>query len=210
MEIYYKPTDVENNDFLLLLTFGEAISTDPLMACIKTAYLDLNRTIRGFAGLSNGAKICADAHSLIREQIRELRKEKSSQKEFDAWHKRSCEQLVSFYKEQLRSSPKVIFTVGQAQKWLNMAMKYIYIVGEQRIPGYVSFYDFCHMPMDNRILEHHETSGLYDGKCAWSKINKYDKYLLFQEKAREKFAPSPLLAVEFKFWMPVQLSLEKV
>jgi hypothetical protein len=45
------------------------------------------------------------------------------------------------------------FFVGQAQKWVNMTMKYIFTVGEQRIPGFDLVYTYCHVPLDNILLE---------------------------------------------------------
>ena len=36
------------------------------------------------------------------------------------------------------------FAVGHGQKWINMTVKYMFVMGERRIAGFSHLYDFCH------------------------------------------------------------------
>ena len=40
----------------------------------------------------------------------------------------------------------------QAQKWINMSMKYLYALGDERVPGISKNYEYFHIPIDNIIL----------------------------------------------------------
>ena len=63
---------------------------------------------------------------------------------FDAWHRDACTQLCGLYAN--RAFPT--FCVGQAQKWLNMAFKYLHVFGEERLPGFERLYPFGPVPVD--------------------------------------------------------------
>jgi len=92
--------------------------------------------------------------------------------------------------------------MGQAQKWLNMALKYVYVFGESRLPGYEAFYRFCHVPIDNIALDSPAFAGLgkIDKLKPWSRIEKYKPYLEFQKDVRRRYPTSAPLAVEFWAW----------
>jgi hypothetical protein len=65
-----------------------------------------------------------------------------TQEQFDEWHRSACLELATIYNDGGCPS----FFVGQAQKWLNMTFKYIYVLGDERIPGFGHLYDLCHVP----------------------------------------------------------------
>ncbi len=91
-------------------------------------------------------------------------------------------------------------TIGQAQKWLNMAVKYVFVFGEGRLPGYERFFRLAHVPIDNIILESATFEGLRTFRERWSRIGNYDDYLAFQQAVRELFPDSAPLAIEFWAW----------
>lgn len=81
-----------------------------------------------------------------------------------------------------------------------MALKYVFVFGEARLPGYARFYRFAHVPIDNIILDSKPFEGLRTFRGAWSRINDYDEYLAFQQSVRKRFPESSPLAVEFWAW----------
>ena len=70
-------------------------------------------------------------------------------------------------------------TYGQAQKWLNMTIKYLYCLQYNK---FKKAFHYLHVPIDNRIIK----SAYKDFKIAkpvesWSKWNK-EEYTNYQEK----------------------------
>jgi hypothetical protein len=68
---------------------------------------------------------------------------------FDRWHGDACASLCSLYSQNCFTE----FTIGQSQKWINMALKYDYVLGEDRVGGFADLYRFCHLPIDSIILD---------------------------------------------------------
>lgn len=90
-------------------------------------------------------------------------------KPFDAWHKEMCGDLVDYYSVGKEKDPPA-FSYGNAQKWLNMTIKYLYIYRAltdalsnltQGQNEYRAFYDDLylrfehnfHIPIDSFIME---------------------------------------------------------
>ena len=119
-----------------------------------------------------------------------------SQEAFDEWHKQTCDALASAYRREGYEK----FYVGQGQKCINMALKYVFVFGEASLPGYSRTYTYCHVPIDNVILEDPEFKELRAFKGPWSRINNYPEYMAFQIAVRKRFKGSSPLAVEFVRW----------
>ena len=83
---------------------------------------------------------------------------------------------------------------------VNMTFKYIYVLGEERFPGFGHLYDLCHVPLDNILIEALRAHGFRALPCAWSRLNDYDTYLDRQRGVRSRFRLAPL-DVEFQLWM---------
>jgi hypothetical protein len=182
-------------EFLLRLKFG---SDDPLSACSRQAYEDFKRTLRGIAKLPKAKEARQQANETLSLMIKSIRDRKAAtQKDFDKWHREACDRLAALYRKRGYKS----FTVGHAQKWLNMTFKYIYTMGEQRLPGFAHLYGFCHVPLDNILIGHLKDCGFEPLPCAWSKLEKYDVYMDRQLWVRRKFRAEPPLDVEFRLWM---------
>jgi hypothetical protein len=190
---YPDPTPTDQIDFLFRLYFG---SGEDLLACIiNRAHRDLSRTVHG---IGKYPEVRQKAANLLKDKLEKLacRNIPATQSLFDIWHQDSCEELCQIYLE----SGYDRFTVGQGQKWINMALKYIFLFGEARLSGYELFYKFAHIPIDNIILESPEFEGLKTFRTRWSRITKYSEYLAFQEAVRRRFVNSAPLAVEFRIW----------
>lgn len=132
----------ERLDFLLYAYFGS--EGNPFIACSRRAYLDLCRTIR-FDG-QPGDTIRSEVDEILRDEISALLTQKNlTQVEYDVWHKNLCNQISACYE-----SYKIELSVGQAQKWLNMTIKYLYIRGGTDLSN---MFRYCHVPLDNYVFD---------------------------------------------------------
>ncbi len=186
----------EREDYLILLYFG-ASPKCPVGLCVRRAYLDFNRTLHGISRHATPDKLSKEAHNWMEGRLSDLFKSSAirSQSDFDAWHKQSVDELCHFYSEREFKS----FTVGQAQKWINMTLKYSVIFGEERIPGVSRLISYLHAPIDNVVLDGMELPDKLKPK-AWSQIKEYAEYLGLQAWIRGKFPSQEPLMVEFQLW----------
>jgi hypothetical protein len=109
---------------------------------------------------------------------------------FDAKHRHVCERVLpQLYKEHGHET----FTIGQAQKWLNMAL------GERRLNGFAGLYSLGHVPIDEIMLRELVRRGAEALSCrrVWSRLDSYDEYFRLQCWVRDKYPETVPLAVEF-------------
>ena len=92
--------------------------------------------------------------------------ELSGAAQFDDWHRQACETLSAVYRE----NGYPFFYVGQAQKWLNMTLKYIFTLGAERITGFDDCYAFCHAPLDNVLIRQLGKYGFPPLATRWSRM----------------------------------------
>jgi hypothetical protein len=190
---YTLPTRQDQEAFLLRLYFGSG--GDPLDRIVRRAYQDLSRTVHGVGAF---AAAYQDAAALLRSELQSLPVGAGvhAQPGFDIWHETTCQALCNVY----AAADYKTFYVGQAQKWVNMALKYIYVFGEERLPGYASLYPLCHVPIDNILLSTEEFKELLPFREAWSRIRNYSEYMSFQAAVRTRFPDIAPLAIEFHVW----------
>lgn len=122
--------------------------------------------------------------------------------EFDGWHFNLTMELLEItekYRIKGLFKDNCTFSCGQAQKWINMTLKYI------RIMGILDEYGFnetdIHVPLDDYILaamrksvnekicSSYDVNGLgiaVDEKVKWSLIDNYEEYYEYQSRIREK------------------------
>jgi hypothetical protein len=185
----------DHADFLTRVYFGRAErAEDWLRACWRRAYRDFNRTLHG---VSRNQDVYWRAEEALSQMLASVRSMNTpTQLQFDEWHREACIGLSATCKESFYSS----LFVGQAQKWLNMTFKYIYVLGEERLSGFHHLYDLCHVPLDNIMIHALIPYGFKRLPCAWSRLNDYDVYLDRQHWIRNRFQLAPLDA-EFQLWM---------
>jgi hypothetical protein len=192
------PSTLQRSDYedcLILFYFGRG--ENKLSLCQQRAYEDFKRTLRGIRNLPRTREARRRADEALSQMLASIRAlDASTQKDFDEWHRAACERLAAIY----RQCGYLQFFVGHAQKWLNMTFKYIYVMGEQRLPGFSHLYDLCHVPLDNILMNELRSRGFPPLPCAWSKLNDYEEYLRCQLWVRTKFKEAPL-DVEFRLWM---------
>ncbi len=177
--------------------------SDIYEAVARIAFTTLARTIHGIQKNPNHDLMKAEASKYLIGRIKDL--SVKSQAEFDAWHKETSEKLVSIFAKYNQK-----FSFGQAQKWINMALKHL-ALADSRITE--DYYEFCHVPIDSYIINGLKTSlvsakmnqidssfGQDPRKTAtWSRIDNYDVYLKFQKDFRDACGEKPL-DYEFHLW----------
>lgn len=118
--------------------------------------------------------------------------------DFDDWHKAKCEEIINFMNNSIdKSNTKILnkkekFTIGQAQKWVNMTLKYLWLLNA--LPTGVEP-EYLHVPIDSYIIEiaydnknkFENALGLLEEKPkkSWSKLSEYEEYFKIQEAIRE-------------------------
>ena len=155
-------------DFLIRCYFGQ--SKDLLRAAIDRAYVDMAaHTLKGFDDESYKWECRYNTSLIISECIKEYPGNFGS---FDEWH----QDLIVKIKENY-TNPQL--SDGQAQKWLNMTIKYLFVFKQLLVeyPDYElpkSFLDrTCiddyKIPIDSNILK---SIGITE---SWSSMD-YEKY----------------------------------
>lgn len=180
--------------FLKFSYFGNL--KDPIEATSNRAYRDMCRTIK-FNGLSekNRLKLRKKVKDDFKTEIDNLTSK--IQGDFDKWHEQLCKKIIDEYKKS-----KIQLSYGQAQKWVNMTIKYLYIL---EVEGYTfdSVFENLHIPIDNYVFDAVEKElGIKRPVDAWSKFDKKE-YLKYQEDIRGELRKkniSPLIW-EFENWL---------
>ncbi len=170
IRLYFNPKKHDNNYHL---------------AGIRRAFLDFSRT--SSTKKDERSSNIKKAENFISKRLSEMLKSKmKSQPEFDDFHEKICEKLTNEIWTELK--------IGQAQKWINMTLKYWLLLGESRISDIEKNAEYFHIPID-RIIQNN-----FFGKnnSAWSKIVKYKEYFKYQEEFREKYPNEIPIVFEFK------------
>ena len=164
---------------------------------IKRAYLDFNRTAHGINIMKSPEKYPLFS-DFLKKLIEEITTKKfENQKEFDKWHKKNCNSLISLFNDSLNYD----IYIGQAQKWINMTFKYLFALGDNRIPGISTNYNFFHIPIDRIIqIKLLEKQGITILNLTWSRIDNYQDYLNYQERVRNEFYEEIPMDIEFKLF----------
>ena len=183
--------------FLKFAYFGDL--TKPVDGASNRAYRDMCRTIRfGKFSKDDRVKLKKEVNSFLDTEIKKLVNGSiTSEKEFDKWHEQLCKKIIDEYKKL-----KIQLSYGQAQKWVNMTIKYLYIL---EVEGYTfdSVFENLHIPIDNYVFDAVEKElGIKRPVDAWSKLDKKE-YLKYQEDIRGELRKkniSPLIW-EFENWL---------
>lgn len=187
-------TNEDLEDFYIRLIFD--IKQGFLNASIKKAYRDFNRTIKKIPKEINDRNLWRqELINVLTEQIEILlTTEFRNQENFTNWHRQCCKLICK--------KSRGILLLGQAQKWINMTLKYAYLFGEKRINGIEKNYCFFHIPIDNIIQnmleEKHKLNKITEFK--WSQIPDYETYYNYQQDVRKIFNGKIIMDEEFKLF----------
>ena len=179
-------------DFWLRVYFDLSESYE--IAAIKRAYRDFNRTLEDFPKDENERAILRNNWiNILVQQLEKLKATKfSNQEEFTIWHQSTCYKLCTENPYKLNQ--------GQAQKWINMTLKYLFAMGEENVSGISQNYEYFHVPIDNIIMEKLSQRGIAKFPVAWSKIKDYDSYHKYQIEIRNLFKGRIPMDVEFELF----------
>lgn len=221
----------------------------PITWASNKAYFDMNRTMT-FRVSDSGKtekeksviqgkrnKWKAEVTDIIRNQIKE------GFEDFDAWHKETCDKIINYYKDtrdddgqsilvcregKERTAKETTLTVGQAQKWLNMTLKYLWLLDRLDLlksdfsPFVRKHQSSFHIPLDSYIIRYvkrepklkrcknfPKTNGLKNkhsiegmGGSQWSQIDNYENYLKYQKSIREDLEEQGKSPIEWEleYW----------
>lgn len=176
--------------------FGPRVATDPTSAdsittISKRAYRDLSRTLHGIGTHPNKADLMEDTHASLHTFVTDLEKV-TNREEFDDLHDTWClkrmEVFNSFHHTQ--RGKKFEFTYGQAQKWINMTLKYLAVLNH---PAVARVYGYLHVPIDSIVYAEaeHPSAGITvprpPGNVSWSRLN-CDQYRKYQQQLQTAIA----------------------
>jgi hypothetical protein len=197
--------DLQDHDWLafyrdLYLGFG---TPDNLVSrCVRRAYRDFNRTWHGARDPTARREERRTAGlTTIVDAVVGLQRRQMSARSFDTWHTNTMKDVVSVTDPVAEGTG---LTLGQAQKWINMSLKYA--IGS-RTPGLRWVEPLAHIPIDRIILAQLGKDPICQPALdclphgAWSKLQDGAAYLAFQRKLRLATAPSYPLALEFRLWL---------
>lgn len=167
---------------------GDFFEEDLIELAMTKAYRDLMRTIRGFATIENHNSIILNARNNLKKNIiKIINSNIITQEQYDNMHENACNELIKNFANQT-------FTIGQAQKWINMTFKYLHLLDYNEIQ---KVYEYCHVPIDSYMLNITN----YNLSKPWSKLDNYDEYLNYQIWFRDKYKDMIPLDKEFYLWL---------
>ena len=142
-------------------------------------------------------------------------------------HEELCRKIREYYSQKSYCD----FTVGKAQKWINMALKYACIYDEEDAEALKQVFRFCHVPVDRYIADSIVNRlgvalPAYSGfqmpsvrpfraeksNYSWSRIDNYEAYLNCQTQIKTALrikSPS-LCALEWEYseWLAAKSEKE--
>lgn len=140
--------------------------TDALTVCAERAYRDMNRTLRFADGTNHD-----DFRDAVCETVVEFAQKLiacETRQTYDETFQKACESIQKTAQTGCALSRDL--TYGQAQKWLNMTMKYAWLM--ERVNG-----TWLHIPIDNVIMEKlSQTFGVQFPREKNGALRPYSKY----------------------------------
>lgn len=192
---FARPSGDDHRRFLISFLFSGSLRPGP-EECVARAYRDFSRTATGITAGAQGLKRKRSAHRLVHQLLDEAVVVDWTAERFDVWHALACARICEHYAK--RGYPQ--FRIGQAQKWLNMSVKYLLSLAEAgvyELSQPCNLWEVAHAPLDDFILK---ATGAYDGvpTCyPWSQMADYALYMSVQKWIRKKYPCASALDIEF-------------
>lgn len=99
----------------------------------------------------------------------------ATQEQYDEWHSSCCHRILRYYTQITKA-----FSYGQAQKWVNMLMKYMLVLRDREV---CRLEPFLHVPIDNIIIEAGLKAGIHRPAHCWSQMEE-GEYLDYQSRLK--------------------------
>lgn len=143
------------------------------LKCAKRAYLDMSRTLKFKESYENKCEkekkdillhrkcFSDEICKLIEKNISTILQSQNSVDEnlFDKWHHKTCLKIIEKARQgdvldiiENKYGNSQRFYYGQAQKWLNMTIKYMRLTGKWN-DQMTSIASFLHVPIDSYIIQ---------------------------------------------------------
>lgn len=164
-----KAASLEKNDPELVIAAG------------RKAYGDLNRTLHGIRTHPKVSQLREATDRSIQNFIQDL-SDVNTASGFDEKHHEWCLQTIKRFEQEPHPERTMPLHYGQAQKWLNMALKYLAVFDHQPLKH---VYKFLHIPVDNIIYEQASQLGVPRPSTRWSRLDS-EQYREYQHKLRDR------------------------
>ena len=184
-------------NFYRICVFGTEENNEK--AAANRAYRDMCRTIRFEKGVSQKLKDNCRTRviELIETKIKKCNSIDTIEK-YDKFHDSLCLRIIDCYDNQTIAE----ITYGQAQKWVNMTMKYLCVLYEGQCDWLNKIYSFLHIPIDSIILDKAKKEFPNDfsvNNTPWCQLSR-EEYITIQNKLRAVIKDVALIDWEFKAW----------
>jgi hypothetical protein len=170
--------------------------------CISRAYSDATNQGAYNAIRDKETDSGASYHEELKEHILS-----SAIEDFEEWHKEICREMTECYKNvKMKSSQDgSAFTYGNAQKWLNMTIKYLFIVNlaMEMLGAAEDFRDFYRRKFKDFEGYFHVPIYRYIIESLWKKedtVEDTSKWLCLKEKTRKDGTLGAYSADKHKVW----------
>lgn len=162
------------------VAIADVTSEQVIIGASRRAYADLKRTLRGIGTRPDRDDLKQKTHESITTFVDDLASI-DSQEDFDRAHKEWCTKTVAEFKQHIHPTrPGFEFRYGQAQKWLNMTLKYLAVLDH---PEVQRVYPYLHVPVDLYVYNEAAKEGV-KRLTAWSTLD-LERYIAYQESLRE-------------------------
>lgn len=148
------------------------------------AYADMaRRTLRIKENSKERIALKKSATEILRQAVEKLKNDPS---DFPKWHEKSCNALIACYGGQL--------SYGQAQKWLNMLLKYLYVYD---VKGYETLFSSregiaaLDMPVDSKVIDALRRKYTVKRPTAGWSVWDRNTYRAYQAAARSALQNAP-------------------
>ena len=137
----------------------------------------------------------AEVKELLINELPKALHASMSQVEFDNWNADLCEKIKDIYHKYNMTD----YTIGNAQKLLNMAVKYTF--SANIIDPNLDFFKIAHIPIDRIIMKAATKKlGVAPLEKAWSATDDMTELLDFQSRLRDSLSDEFPLLWEIKNW----------
>ena len=205
-------------DFLWFTYFGitwtkaKANKDKALASCCNRAYRDLSRTLDYTHPVSEldsrtwkkekkeerEAYICAKKKyktDVVDYLITQCKNIPKGEELFNKWHKKACVKIIALAGDEgklFKTKP----TYGQAQKWVNMTIKNMLVMGLWDMDELKSY---LHIPLDSFIFERAKQElGVQCPFDSWSGIDNYEEYLDYQNEIKKAVKEKNKTAIDWE------------
>lgn len=181
---------------LIAFYFGSTVATtdpnnkDAIEDVAQRAYRDLNRTLTGFGSHKNRKTLRETVLTSLFDFVQALG-DVQTQGDFDERHQAWCEKTCLLFEEDPPTQRPFTFHYGQAQKWINMTMKYLAVLDH---PEVQRVYEYLHVPIDFYVYKEASDIGVErplpdpeskSRSTAWSRLSG-KQYRNYQFQLRDK------------------------